>query len=63
MRALDNFWSAIGHQLKCPSGRAGQLTGLIMTVVNKEPNRLAIDALRIEPPTKCWNWDSALAAP
>jgi ubiquinone/menaquinone biosynthesis C-methylase UbiE len=50
--ALNNFWSGIGHQLKCPSGRAGQLTGLIMTVVNKEPNRLAIDALRIEPPDK-----------
>ncbi len=49
MRALESFWSGVGHQLKCPSGRAGRLTGRVMTVVNKEPNRLAIEALRIEP--------------
>ena len=49
MRALESFWSGIGHQLKCPSGRAGRLTGRVMAVVNKEPNRLAIEALGIEP--------------
>ncbi len=49
MRALESFWSGVGHQLKCPSGRAGRLAGRVMTVVNKEPNRLAIEALRIEP--------------
>jgi len=49
MRALESFWSGIGHQLKCPSGRAGRLTGQVMTLVNKEPNRLAINALGIEP--------------
>jgi len=52
MRAFANFWSGIGHQLRCPSGRAGRLTGRIMTVVNKEPNRLAIEALRIRPHDK-----------
>ncbi len=52
MRALENFWSGIGHQLRCPSGRTGRLTGRFMTVVNKEPNRLAIDALQIEPADK-----------
>ena len=48
MSAVASFWSGIGHQLKCPSGRAGRLTGKIMTVVNRAPNRLAIEALGIE---------------
>lgn len=47
MSALAHFWSGIGHQLKCPSGRAGRLTGQIMTLVNRAPNRFAIDALEI----------------
>ena len=47
MSAAASFWSGIGHQLKCPSGHAGQLTGQVMTVVNREPNRLAIEALQI----------------
>ena len=49
MTAVANFWSGIGHQLKNPSGRAGRLTGQVMTVVNREPNRLAIEALQIGP--------------
>lgn len=49
MSALANFWSGIGHQLRCPSGRAGLLTGRVMTIVNREPNRLAIDALDLKP--------------
>ncbi len=49
MGAAANFWSGIGHQLRSPSGRAGRLTGHIMTVVNRQPNRLAIEALRIAP--------------
>ena len=49
MLFMDNFWSGVGHQLKCPSGRAGHLTGRIMSFVNREPNRLAIHALSIEP--------------
>ncbi|MFY9641098.1 MAG: class I SAM-dependent methyltransferase [Rhodomicrobium sp.] len=52
MSAFEGFWSGIGHQLKCPSGRAGRLTGRVMTVINKEPNRLAIDTLQIEPANK-----------
>ena len=49
MSGVANFWSGIGHQLKSPSGRAGRLTGQVMTVVNREPNRLAIEALQIGP--------------
>ena len=49
MLSLDNFWSRVGHQLKCPCGLAGHLTGRIMSLVNREPNRLAIDVLSIEP--------------
>jgi SAM-dependent methyltransferase len=49
MSITAKFWSAIGHQLRCPSGRAGRLAGKVMTLVNKEPNRLAIAALNIQP--------------
>ncbi len=49
MFEAETFWSAIGHQLRCPSGRAGLLTGQAMRLVNKEPNRLAVNALKIEP--------------
>ena len=31
MSGVANFWSGIGHQLKSPSGRAGRLTGQVMT--------------------------------
>ncbi len=47
MSGVANFWNGIGHQLKSPSGRAGRLTGQVMTVVNREPNRLAVEALHI----------------
>ncbi len=47
MSAVANIWRGIGHQLKCPSGRAGRLAGQIMTVVNRAPNRFAIGALQI----------------
>jgi ubiquinone/menaquinone biosynthesis C-methylase UbiE len=49
MSTGEGIWSGIGHQLKRPSGRAGWLTGCLMTVINREPNRLAIEALRIQP--------------
>jgi len=40
-----DFWSGVGQQLRCPSGRRGQLMGRIMSLVNQQPIRLAIDAL------------------
>src|SRR5271166_798513 len=49
MAILDNFWEATGHQLRCPSGRAGIFAGIAMRFVNREPNRLAIEALRVQP--------------
>jgi len=49
MIVVSDIWSAIGHQLKCPTGRAGRLAGRLMTVVNRQPNQLAIEALRIQP--------------
>ena len=49
MSASPSFWSGVGHQLKSPSGRAGRLTGQVMTLVNRAPNRLAIEALHIGP--------------
>jgi SAM-dependent methyltransferase len=49
MSLFDALWSGIGRQLRCPSGRAGHVAGRLMTVLNREPNRLAIEALRIAP--------------
>ena len=46
---LDRFWESIGHQLRCPAGRWGQLTGRAMAVVNRQPNRLSIEALDVRP--------------
>jgi SAM-dependent methyltransferase len=43
------FWRSVGLQLKCPSGWPGRLLGHIMALVNLQPNRLAIDALGINP--------------
>ncbi len=44
---MSDIWSAIGHQLKCPAGPPGRLAGRIMSVVNKQPNHLAIRALSL----------------
>ncbi len=46
---MSDIWSAIGHQLKCPAGPPGRLAGRIMSVVNKQPNGLAIRALSLRP--------------
>ena len=40
-----SLWHSFGRQLAGPSGWAGRLTGRFMRVVNREPNRLAIEAL------------------
>ena len=46
---MPDIWSAIGRQLKCPAGPRGRLAGSIMSVVNKQPNHLAIRALSLQP--------------
>ena len=35
--------------MRCPSGRAGRLAGMAMRIANREPNRLAIEALGVQP--------------
>jgi len=42
-------WHFFGHQLKCPTGIAGRLTGHLMRAVNRRPNALAIGRLAIGP--------------
>lgn len=42
-----SLWTTIGHQLRCPSGRAGRLIGHLMGAINAEPNRIVIEALDI----------------
>jgi SAM-dependent methyltransferase len=49
MMSLDGFWHSVGHQLRCPTGHWGQLTGRLMAIANREPNRIAIDALDVRP--------------
>lgn len=39
------MWKRIGRQLQNPQGLGGRLTGRFMRVVNRAPNRLAVDAL------------------
>lgn len=41
------LWSAIGRQLRNPHGIGGRLTGRFMRVVNRTPNQLAVNALRL----------------
>jgi SAM-dependent methyltransferase len=41
-------WKSIGRQLVHPRGITGRLVGQAMAHVNRQPNRLAIDALKIE---------------
>ena len=43
------LWHGIGRQLRCPAGGWGRLAGHAMALVNREPNRLAIDALSVKP--------------
>jgi len=47
--ALDRLWHALGAQLRHPSGAIGSLVGWFMAIANDEPNRLAIDALELQP--------------
>ena len=43
------LWQGIGRQLRCPAGGWGWLAGHAMALANREPNRLAIEALSVEP--------------
>lgn len=46
---FDRLWHALGLQFRNPSGSIGSLIGWLMAFVNDEPNRLAIDALELQP--------------
>jgi SAM-dependent methyltransferase len=46
---LDRLWHALGAQLRHPSGAFGSLVGWLMALVNDQPNRLAVDALKLGP--------------
>lgn len=43
------FWRTVGQQLHHPNGVSGRLVGHAMALVNRQPNRVAIDALQIAP--------------
>ncbi len=43
------IWTAIGGQLRAPSGFFGRAAGHVMRVVNARPNALAIAAMRLQP--------------
>jgi ubiquinone/menaquinone biosynthesis C-methylase UbiE len=49
MRTPFSPWKSIGRQLVHPRGITGRLVGQAMAQVNREPNMLAINALKIEP--------------
>ena len=46
---LEPLWSALGRQLRHPSGLTGDLVGRFMSLANRQPNDLAIDALCLAP--------------
>jgi SAM-dependent methyltransferase len=43
------MWRALGFQLRNPTGSVGSMIGWLMALVNDEPNRLAVDALDLQP--------------
>ena len=45
----NRLWHALGMQLRHPSGTIGSFVGWFMAIVNDAPNKLAIDALGLEP--------------
>ena len=44
-----SIWYAIGRQLQNPTGFTGRLVGRAMSIANARPNRLAVNALHIDP--------------
>jgi SAM-dependent methyltransferase len=49
MSTYSGPWKKIGQQLHHPCGVAGRLVGRAMALANRQPNRIAIDALKIAP--------------
>lgn len=49
MSGLHDFWSAVGGQLRHPSGFPGHIIGHAMAIANRRPNRIAIAALGVAP--------------
>lgn len=43
------MWHAFARQLSHPTGLAGRLVGRLMRIANRQPTRLAIEALGIRP--------------
>lgn len=46
---IDEFWPAVGRQLRQPTGFGGRLMGRVMEVINLAPNREALASLEIGP--------------
>ncbi len=49
MPALARFLSAVGHQMRNPSGIGGDIVGRMMAIGNRRSNKIAIQALDIRP--------------
>lgn len=49
MSTDSRLWRTIGQQLHHPQGVIGKLVGHAMALANRQPNRIAIDALKIGP--------------
>lgn len=49
MCIMPSIWTGIGEQLRSPSGRYGRMVGWLMARINGEPNRLAVDAVDVQP--------------
>jgi SAM-dependent methyltransferase len=45
--APAGIWTAVGNQLRHPTGVMGSLAGRLMAIVNDRPNQLAIEALAL----------------
>lgn len=43
------MWTPLARQLRCPSGSFGALAGHVMSRLNRRSNRIAIDAMGVEP--------------
>jgi len=43
----SRFWHGFGCQLRNPTGRAGRWIGSLMSLINRQPNLLAIEALQV----------------
>jgi ubiquinone/menaquinone biosynthesis C-methylase UbiE len=46
---VPSLWHSFGRQLARPTGFAGRLTGSLMRLINRAPNRVALEALQAAP--------------